>query len=307
MKAKIVFMGTPLFATAVLKELIINYEVILVVCQPDKLVGRKKILTACPTKELALANNIEVFQPLKLREDFERIISLKPDLIVTCAYGQIVPKEVLECAKYGCINVHASLLPKYRGAAPIHQALLDGETSTGITIMYMDETLDTGDIISTRSILIDKEDNLETLSNKLSILGANLLIDTIPSILNNTNNRIKQDEKNSSYAHMIKREDEYISFNLNGEKIINKIRGLYPNASFKLDDLEIKILKADFIPEKITEPGIIKVLDKNNFGITCQDGIIYLKEIKPSGKNKMFIKDYLNGLNKEKYINKKVD
>ena len=307
MKPRIVFMGTPLFATEVLQRLIDNYEVILVVCQPDKLVGRKRVLIPCPTKELALANNIEVFQPERLRLDYDKIISLNPDLIVTCAYGQIVPKAVLDIPKYGCINVHASLLPKYRGAAPIQACLLDGEEKTGITIMYMDESLDTGDMISTRELAIDESDNLETLSNKLSLLGAELLIDTIPSIIDGTNKRIKQDDSKSTYAHMINREDEYIDFNLNGKDIINKIRGLYPNASFKLDETEIKVLNASFESTNSLECGIIKVLDKNNFGITCSDGIIYLKEIKPSGKNKMFIKDYLNGLNKEKYLNKKVD
>ncbi len=307
MKPRVIFMGTPLFATNVLQNLIDNYEVVLVVCQPDKLVGRKRILTPCPVKELAMKHNIEVFQPVKLKDDYEKILSLNPDLIVTCAYGQIVPKEVLEVPQFGCINVHASLLPKYRGAAPIQSCLLEGEQKTGITIMYMDESLDTGDIISTREIAIEADDNLETLSNKLSILGADLLIDTIPSILDNTNTRIKQDDSLSSYAHMIKREDEHIDFNDNGKNIINKIRGLYPSASFNLDNLEIKVLKAEFIAFNIQEIGIIKYLDKNNFGITCKDGIIYLKEVKPDGKNKMFIKDYLNGLNKEKYLNRRVD
>ena len=307
MKPKIIFMGTPLFATSVLQKLISNYDVVLVVCQPDKLVGRKKILTPCPVKEIALQNNIPVFQPNRLRDDYTSVTDLNADLIVTCAYGQIVPKEVLANPKYGCINVHASLLPKYRGAAPIQQALIDGEETTGITIMYMDETLDTGDIISTKEINIDKEDNLESLSNKLSTLGADLLIDTIPSILNSTNNRIKQDDEKSSYAHMINREDELIDFNDKGNNIINKIRGIYPNASFKIDGLEIKVLKARFEEEKTDGLGIIKVLDKNNFGITCSNGIIYLEKIKPSGKNAMLIKDYLNGLNKEKYLNKRVD
>ena len=307
MKPRIVFMGTPLFATNVLQKLIDNYDVVLVVCQPDKEVGRKRILTACPIKEMALNNNIEVFQPLKLRNDYDKIVSLNPDLIVTCAYGQIVSKEVLDCAKYKAINVHASLLPEYRGASPISQAIVDGKDKTGITIMYMDEGLDTGDIISTKEVEITNDDNLETLSNKLSIVGANLLIDTIPSILNNTNNRVKQDDKASSYAHMIKREDELINFNDKGINIINKIRGLYPNTYFKLDDLEIKVLSATYELSNETDYGIIKVLDKNNFGITCQDGIIYLKEIKPSGKNAMLIKNYLNGLNKEKYLNKRVD
>ena len=173
--------------------------------------------------------------------------------------------------------------------------------------MYMDETLDTGDIISTKEIDILEDDNLETLSKKLSLLGADLLIETIPSILDGSSKSIKQDDSKSSYAHMIKREDEYLDFNNNGKDIINKIRGLYPNASFKLDGLEIKVLKASFVSENTSDIGTIKYLDKKSFGITCKDGIIYLEIIKPSGKNVMAIKDYLNGINKDKYLNERVD
>lgn len=306
-KIKIAYMGTPLFAKIVLEKLIENYQVDLVITQPDKEVGRKRLLTPCPVKKLALENNIEVFQPLKIRNDYQKIIDLQPDLIITCAYGQIVPKEVLECPKYGCINVHASLLPKLRGAAPIHHALINGEEETGITIMYMDEALDTGNMISKKSLKIEDEDNVETLSLKLANLGANLLIETIPSILNETNESIKQDDSLSTYANLIKREDELINFNDTGKNIINKIRGTYPMAYFKLDDAETKVLEASFVENNVTEPSYITIVDKNNLAISCQDGLIYLKKIKPFGKKEMNVKDYLNGINKESLKNKKVN
>ncbi|MBQ9834072.1 MAG: methionyl-tRNA formyltransferase [Bacilli bacterium] len=306
-KIRIAYMGTPLFAQIVLEKLIENYQVDLVITQPDKEVGRKRLLTPCPVKKLALENNIEVFQPLKIRNDYQKIIDLQPDLIITCAYGQIVPKEVLECPKYGCINVHASLLPKLRGAAPIHHALINGEEETGITIMYMDESLDTGNMISKKSLKIEDEDNVETLSLKLANLGANLLIETIPRILNETNESIKQDDSLSTYANLVKREDELINFNDIGKNIINKIRGTYPMAYFKLDDAETKVLEASFVENNVTEPSYITIVDKNNLAISCQDGLIYLKKIKPFGKKEMNVKDYLNGINKESLKNKKVN
>ena len=168
---KIVFMGTPDFAVNILEGLIENYDVIAVVSQPDKKVGRKQVLTETPVKKVALENNILVLQPENIRKDYQTIIDLKPDIIVTCAYGQIIPKELLECPEYGCINVHASLLPKLRGGAPIHKAIIEGYDKTGITIMYMDEAMDSGDIITQKETIITDEDNLESLHDRLSIMG----------------------------------------------------------------------------------------------------------------------------------------
>ena len=157
---KIVFMGTPDFAVPILEGLIDNYDVVGVVSQPDKPVGRKHILTETPIKKVALKNNIKVFQPINIREDYQEIIDLEPDIIITCAYGQIIPKELLDYPKYKCINVHASLLPKLRGGAPIHKAIIDDYDKTGITIMYMDEKMDSGDIIATEETIINDSDNL---------------------------------------------------------------------------------------------------------------------------------------------------
>ena len=170
---KTVFMGTPEFAVPILDTLIKNTEVVLVVTQPDKYVGRKKVLTYSPIKNLALEHNIPVFQPVRIKVDYATIKEYHPDLIVTCAYGQIVPKEVLDIPRLGCINVHASLLPKYRGGAPIHHAIMNGETKSGITIMYMDVGMDTGDMIVKKEIPIEEHDTLGSLSDKRSVTKYN--------------------------------------------------------------------------------------------------------------------------------------
>ena len=197
---KVVFMGTPEFAVGVLDALIKETDVRLVVSQPDKMVGRKKELKSTPVKLKALENNIEVFQPNKIREDYQRIVQINPDIIITCAYGQIIPKALLDLPKLGCINVHASLLPKLRGGAPIHKCLIDGYSKTGITIMYMDEKMDSGDIISQEEYVIKEDDNVGKLHDILSNIGAELLIKTLPSIINKTNKRIKQNEAEVTYA-----------------------------------------------------------------------------------------------------------
>lgn len=307
---RIVFMGTPDFACNVLQNLIDNkYDVQLVVSQPDKMVGRKRVLTNTPVKQVAVDNNIEVFQPENIKEDYQKIIDINPDIIITCAYGQIIPEELINFPKYGCINVHASLLPKYRGGAPIHWARINGDEKTGVTIMYMDKKMDSGDIIQTREININEEDTTEKLFDKLSIIGAELLIDILPSIFNKTNNRIKQDESLVTYAYNISREDERVNFDKDGKSIINKIRGLYswPLANFMLDDVEYKIIDANFEKCETKNPGVVVKVDKNNFGISCLDGIIYITKIKPFGKKEMNIKDFLNGINKEEFINKEVN
>ena len=188
---KIVFMGTPDFSVPVLKALIDNYKVKAVVTQPDKQVGRNGKLAKPPIKVLAEENNILVLQLKKVREEYQEIVDLEPDLIVTCAYGQILPKELLDSPRLGCINVHASLLPKLRGGAPIHRAILNGYTKTGITIMYMAPGMDDGDIIAQEEIDITDLDTASTLHDKLSKLGSELLIKTLPSIIEGTNTRTK--------------------------------------------------------------------------------------------------------------------
>ena len=302
----VVFMGTPDFAVPVLKMLIEKTNVIMVVTKPDKRVGRNKELTFSPVKKVALENNIPVFQPIKIKNDYEKLTEEKIDLIVTCAYGQIIPKEVLNLPKYGCINVHASILPKYRGSAPIQWAIINGDKETGVTIMYMDEGMDTGDIISISKMAITSDDNVGTMHDKLSILGAQTLEKELKSIFDGSVIRIKQGD-NWTLAPMIKREDEHLNFNDYGENIINRIRAFnpWPLANILIDDKEIKIIEAEFKNEKIDKVGNI-IIDKEKMGISCLDGIVYLKKVKPFGKKEMSIESFLNGINKKEYIKKVV-
>lgn len=306
---RVIFMGTPDFAVPILEMLTEKCNVIMVVTQPDKLVGRKQILTFSPVKKVAVEKNIPVFQPEKIRKEYDPILKANPDLIITCAYGQIIPKEILELPTYGCINVHASLLPKYRGGAPIHKAILNGEKETGVTIMYMDEGMDTGDMIEKQAIEILESDNVGTLHDKLSQMGTKLLEEVLPSIINGTNKREKQNNDEATYAYNIKREEEKIDFSKTGKEIINQIRGLYPwpTAHFELEGEEQKALEAYFEEKEVKKPGVVSEIKKDAIGITCKNGIVYITKIKPFGKKTMSVKDYLNGIKKEELLNKKVN
>lgn len=302
---KVVFMGTPDFSVLVLKKLIENCLVVGVVTQPDKMVGRKREVVFSPIKQLALANNIKVLQPLKIKDDYQEIIDLKPDIIITCAYGQIIPKVLLDYPKYKCINVHASLLPKLRGGAPIHHAIIDGYTETGVTIMYMDVGMDSGDIIASLKTKILESDNLETLHDRLSRMGSELLIKTLPSIINGTNKRIKQDINEVTYGYNITREEELLDFNLSMREVYNKIRGLNPTPGsyFLLDGKEIKVYESEKVSDNnnLSVNGEIVKFDKTGLYIKVKDGLICLKEIKLEGKKKMKIRDFFNG-NKENLV-----
>lgn len=306
---RVVFMGTPDFSVPVLEKLIENTNVVLVVTKKDAYVGRKKVLTESPVAICAHEHNIEVYKPNKLKEDYEYILNKKPDIIITCAYGSIVPKVVLDYPSYGCINVHASLLPKYRGASPIVASILNGEKETGITIMYMDEGIDTGNIIMSRSIKIEDNDNSLSLSNKLSLLGANLLIDTLPKIFEGENFDIPQDNEEATYVGMLKREDEHIDFNNSVENIKNQVRAFSPEpyAFINIADTEYKISEVEIKKCDVSKIGIIVEVNKDSFGITAKDGIVYIKRIKPSGKKEMSVKDFFNGFDKTSLLNKKVD
>ena len=306
---KIVFMGTPDFAVNVLQGLIDNnYDVVGVVSQPDKEVGRKRILTPTPVKEVALKYNIPVFQPIKIRNEYDDILALEPDLIVTCAYGQIIPKEILDYPRLGCINVHGSLLPKLRGGAPIHHAIMDGLEETGITIMYMDVSMDSGDIISQRSIPITESDNVGILWDKLSLLGRDLLIDTLPSIIDGTNERIKQDESLVTFGFNVKREEEHVDFNKTSREVFNHVRGLnpWPSAYAILDENEMKIYECDILDKQFSTKTCGEIVDVTKEGIVVKtsDGSVALKTIKPFGKKMMNARDYVNGIGKDNLIGK---
>ena len=299
---KTVFMGTPEFAVPILDTLIKNTEVVLVVTQPDKYVGRKKVLTYSPIKNLALEHNIPVFQPARIKVDYEAIKEYHPDLIVTCAYGQIVPKEVLDAPRLGCINVHASLLPKYRGGAPIHHAIMDGETKSGITIMYMDVGMDTGDMIVKKEIPVEEHDTLGSLSDKLSKLGASLLEEVLPSIINGTNTRESQNNAEATYAHIIKREDEHLDFQGTALEVDRKVRALNPEpyANMLLNKEEVKVIEGYIGEDTNTKAGTIANITKDAIGIACKDKIYYITKLKPFGKKEMMTRDYLNGADKNK-------
>lgn len=294
---KVVFMGTPDFAVNPLKLLIDKCNVVLVVTKPDALVGRKKILTPSPVKQAALNNNIEVFTPDSIKKDYQKIIDCKPDIIITCAYGKIIPKELIDYPKYGCVNIHASLLPKYRGAAPIQWALLNGEEYTGVTLMYMDEFMDTGDIIAKKEYKIDIEDNIGALHDKLSLIGTKLLEENLEYLFSEKVVRIKQNDKEATYAKMIDRDMEEINFNDTCLNIYNKVRAFspWPLSKTTINGEEVKIIKCHY---EICNSIVNKLyINKNNLGIGCTDGIIYLDIIKPVGKGEMPIKNYLNGKN----------
>ena len=306
---RVVFMGTPDFSVPVLEKLIENTNVVLVVTKKDSFVGRKKVLTESPVALCAHEHNIEVFKPNKLKDDYEYILNKKPDIIITCAYGNIVPKVILDYPEYGCINVHASLLPKYRGASPIVSCLLNGEEETGVTLMYMDEGIDTGNMIMSRSIKIEEDDNSLSLSIKLSNLGANLLIDTLPKIFEGENFDIPQDNEEATYVGLIKREDEHIEFTDTIKNIKNKVRAFAPNpyAFIMIDGIEYKISEVNVEKCETIDTSIIKSVTKNSIDVSASDGIVHITRIKPFGKKEMSVKEYFNGFDKNKLINKKVD
>ena len=303
---KVIFMGTPSFSVRILEALIDSTNVIAVVTQPDKEVGRKKELTYSKVKECALEHNIKVLQPIKVRKEYQEIIDLKPDIIITCAYGQIIPNELLEYPKYGCINVHASLLPKLRGGAPIHHAIIDGYEETGITIMEMDDKMDHGAIITRESIVIEDSDTVGSLHDKLSALGADLLIKTLPSIFDKSYQKEEQDEDEVTFGYNITREDEFIDFNKPVREVFNRIRGLnpFPGAYAILDNEVVKLFDCEIGTLTCGKNGEIIKIYRDGIGISCSDKEIIIKVIQFTGKKKMSVKDYLNGVSKDKLIGK---
>lgn len=306
----VVFMGTPSFAVPILEALIEKTNVVMAVIQPDREKDRKGNIIFSPCKELAIKKNIEIFQPLKIKEDYQKILDKKPDIIITAAYGQIIPKVILDYPKYGCINVHGSLLPKLRGGAPIHHALINGDKEVGVTIMYMDEKMDAGDIIKERSIPVDDNIILDDLYDKLSFVGRDLLMEVLPSIIDGTNDRIKQNEEEVTFGYNITKEEEKINFNDTCINIHNRIRGLSsnPGAYGIIGGKRMKVYlseKTDIKSNK--EPGVIEDINKNGILVNTKDYLINLKDIKLEGKNRCLVKDFINGIKKEDYIGVKFE
>lgn len=304
----IVYMGTPEFSVGPLKALIKEYNVSLVVTQPDRKVGRKQEIKYSPVKEFALSNNIEVFQPEKIRNDYQYILDKKPDIIITCAYGQIIPKEILDFPKYKCINIHASLLPKYRGGAPIHHAIINGDEYTGVTIMYMDEAMDSGDILYQEKIKIEENDNVGTMFEKLSLLGSDMIIKSLPGIIDGSIKPIKQNKDEVTYAYNISKEDELLDFNKSSKEVFNKIRGLnpFPVSYALLDNKRVKIYSSKIgSSNKEGKIGEIISIYEDGIGVKTNDGEIIITELQFEGKKRTSVKEYLNGIqDKEKLLGK---
>ena len=303
MSTSVVFMGTPEFAVPILQSLIDNpeYDIQAVLTQPDHHIGRKRTLHQSPVKELAEQYNIEVLQPAKLSKspEMEKIISLQPDLMITAAYGQFLPTKSLAAAKIAAINVHGSLLPKYRGGAPIQYSIINDDKETGVSIMYMVKKMDAGDIISQRSIPIEDTDDSGTMFKKLSLLGRDLLLETLPKLISGDVNPVAQDPDKVVFSPNITSEQEQIDFRLPARLIDAKVRGLRPAplGNMIIDGLRTKIYDVTPLEEKTDlEPGKVVRVTKHQLVIAAGDGTTYqINKLKPAGKKAMDITSYLNG------------
>ena len=289
---RILFMGTPQFAVPSLERLYGSFEIIGVITQPDRPAGRGKRLRPPPVKLLAQRLGLPVHQPEKIRNFVEEIRTLKPDCIVVVAYGKILPREILEIPPYRVINLHASLLPKYRGAAPIQRALMAGEKVTGNTVMLVNERMDAGDILSQEEVSIEEEDNLETLSEKLSRKGADLLVNTLSLWFERKITPIPQNEEEATYAPPVQKEELRICWKAPARSVKDRVRGLYPNAYAFFRGERIKILKVK-VSESFGEPG--EVIDPEKFEVACGEGSVEILElITPKGR-KVSREEFLRG------------
>ena len=295
-------MGTPEFGAKVLESLLTKHEVVLVITQPDKFVGRKREIVFSPVKKLALEKGLDILQPIKIKDCEDEVLKYDFDIIVTAAFGQFVGSRLLNHPKYKAVNVHGSLLPKYRGGAPIQRAIMNGEKETGITIMYMAKKMDAGDILSRQIVPIDDSDNSDSLFQKLAVVGSQMILKTLDGIENGNINPVKQNEEEATYAYNLTKEDELIDFNEDALSIFNKIRGLStnPGAYFVIENEVYKVYSSKLSNLKHnTEAGIIVDVGKNEFSIACKDGsTITFDEIKPEGKKLMKVSEFLNGRGK---------
>ncbi|MDT8336501.1 MAG: methionyl-tRNA formyltransferase [Candidatus Izemoplasmatales bacterium] len=298
---KICFMGSMDFAVSILEGLHQKYGVDLVVTQPDKPVGRKQVLQGTPVKEKAVELGIELFQPLRIKKDYQRILSQEFDFIIVAAYGQIIPEVVLHHGKFQAINVHASLLPKYRGGSPMHKAIMAGDEETGVSIIYMEKALDSGFILSQTACKITETDNVKSLENKLSILGKDLLLKTLDLLLKNEIKAIPQDEGKVTYAYNFKKEELLIDFSKTAKELHNFVRGLnpWPVAYMMIQNKKLKVFKTEYINEDFSK-NIGKVVEINKQGLHVQTakGVITFKRVQLEGKTVMDIFAFMNGIGK---------
>lgn len=299
----VIFMGTPQFAVPILEKLIQDpsYDVLAVLTQPDRPQGRKHILKPSPVKELALKHDIEVLQPAKLSgsDEMARVIDLQPDLMITAAYGQFLPTKMLDAAKIAAINVHGSLLPKYRGGAPIQYAVMNGDPETGVTIMYMVKKMDAGDIIAQRKVPITKQDDSGTMFEKLSLVGRDLLMDVLPDLISGNVHPVAQNEDQVVFSPNITSEQERIDYTMPADRIDDMVRGLRPMpiGNMIIDGLRTKIYDITPLKESTSlEPGKVVRVEKHALVLAGGDGTTYtINKLKPAGKPLMDITAYLNG------------
>ncbi len=291
----IVFMGTPYFAVPILEKLNEISPINLVVTQPDKRVGRKQEFTYSPVKLFAVRHNLEVFQPENIKTDYQRIIDIKPDIIVTAAYGQMIPAELID--HYTMVNIHGSLLPKYRGGAPVQRAIMNGDTTTGVTLMYMAQKMDSGSIIAQSEISIEEDDTTTSLMKKLSYVGRDLLVENLEDILNKQIDPILQDESLVTFAYNLNKKDEILNFNQPTYLVMRQLNGLLdePAASIFIKGVRIKVFKlakSDIISSM--KPGTVVSIDKE-LHVKTLDGVVRILELSEQGKKRMTDKAYLNG------------
>ena len=297
---RVIFMGTTPFSCVVLETLIKNgYDLVAVVTQPDRPFGRKRVLKASPVKEMALAHGIPVVQPENIRTDVDSVLDFKPDLVVTCAYGQIVPKVILDAPKFLCLNVHASLLPKYRGGAPIHWSIIKGDSETGVTLMRMDPGMDSGGMLSQRRVSIEADDVMSDVEAKLMAASIPLIEEDLPRYLKGEIEFEEQNPEDVSLAYTIQRADEFISFHRPVQEVYNHIRGLisWPVGYGVLEDVNIKLHRAKMIQkDHAYEPGIVVQLDDEGIHVAAQGGFIILERLQAAGRPAVEAQDARNGL-----------
>ncbi|MGM0330737.1 methionyl-tRNA formyltransferase [Enterococcus sp. AZ084] len=311
---KIVFMGTPAFSVPVLEGLIDQgYEIVAVVTQPDRPVGRKKIITPTPVKVAALKYDLLVLQPEKITgsPEMQTIIDLQPDVLVTAAFGQFLPEKLLQVPTHGAINVHASLLPKYRGGAPVHYSIINGEKETGVTIMEMIKKMDAGGIFSQASLPITKQDDVGTMFEKLSLLGKELLLETLPKIISGELTPTPQNEDKATFSPNITREQEAINWEKTAEEIDCQVRGMrpWPIAFTTYEGTRWKLWAVDVLADETTSetPGTIIHKDKKQLWVACgEQTVLSIKELQPAGKAKQLIQEFLNGSGQQVAVGQQV-